>query len=157
MRHWRLSGLDPTRFEPLFDLSDDALQRLGALRRTAVDEPGFPCRISLEDAPVGAELLLLPYEHHPAESPYRASGPIFVRRGASRSELSPGEVPAYVTRRLISLRAYDAGAMMIEASVCDGPAVAAALDELFRDPAVSYVHLHNAKRGCFSCEATRVR
>jgi hypothetical protein len=156
MPHWRLSGLDPTPFESLFDLSDDALQRLGALRRTAVDAPGFPCRISLEDAPVGSELLLLPYEHHPAGSPYRASGPIFVRRGAVRSELAPGEVPACVTRRLISLRAYDAGAMMIEASVCDGPGVAAALDGLFRDPAVRYVHLHNAKRGCFSCAATRV-
>ena len=156
MHHWQLSGLDPARFEPLFALPDDALRQLGAVRRTAVETPGFPCRISLEDAPVGAELLLLPYEHHRAASPYRASGPIFVRRGAVRSELAPGEVPAYVTRRLISLRAYDAASIMIEASVRDGPEVAAVLDEMFGDPAVAYVHLHNAKRGCFSCAASRV-
>jgi hypothetical protein len=112
--------------------------------------------VSLEDAPVGAELLLLPYEHHPARSPYRASGPIFVRRDAKPSDLPPGEVPPYVTRRLMSLRAYDASAMMIDAAVCDGAEVAAVLDRLFAEGAVDYVHLHNAKRGCFSCVASRV-
>jgi len=156
MQHWRLGGLDPAPFEPLFAMTDDELSRLGARRRTATDAPGFPCRVSLEDAPVGAELLLLPYEHHPAASPYRASGPIYVRRGAVRRDLQPGEVPSYVSGRLISVRAYDAAAMMIAASVCEGSAVAGALDELFADPAVAYVHLHNAKRGCFSCEAIRV-
>jgi hypothetical protein len=156
MHPWRLAGLDPTPFQSLFELSDDALHRLGAVRRTADSVPGFPCRVSLEDAPVGAELLLLPYEHHPARSPYRASGPIFVRRDAQRSDLAPGEVPPYVTRRLMSLRAYDASAMMIDAAVCDGAEVAAVLDGLFADGAVDYVHLHNAKRGCFSCVASRV-
>lgn len=156
MQHWRLTGLDPASFEPLFSLPDDELLRLGARRRIASEAPGFPCRVSLEDAPLGAELLLLPYEHHPADSPYRASGPIFVRRGAVRRELPPGEVPPYVASRLISVRAYDAGAMMIAASVCEGTAVAGALEEMFADSAVAYVHLHNAKRGCFSCRASRV-
>ncbi|HEY2561263.1 MAG TPA: DUF1203 domain-containing protein [Caldimonas sp.] len=153
---WQLSGLDAAVFEPMFGWSDDALRSIGAVRRTANDAPGFPCRVSLEDAPVGAELLLLPFEHQPARSPYRASGPIFVRRGAVRSELAPGEVPASVTQRLISLRGYDADAMIIQASVCEGSAVAAALDGMFADAAVAYVHLHNAKRGCYSCLASRV-
>jgi len=156
MHRWRLSGLDPAKFEALFALTDDALQRLGAVRRTADTVPGFPCRVSLEDAPAGAELLLVPYEHHPARSPYRASGPIFVRRGATRRHLDAGEVPATVLGRLISLRAYDAEAMMLDAAVCDGREVAAALDGFFADAAVDYVHLHFAKRGCFSCSAHRV-
>jgi hypothetical protein len=155
MHPWRLSGLDPAPFESLFKLSDDALHRLGAVRRTADAVPGFPCRVSLEDAPIGAELLLLPYEHHEALSPYRASGPIFVRRGAARRTLAPGELPRYVTDRLISLRAYDADAMMVDATVCDGPEVTAALDGFFANGAVDYVHLHFAKRGCFSCLASR--
>jgi hypothetical protein len=155
MSRWRLAGLDPAPFEPLFDASDDALRRLGAVRRIADAVPGFPCRIGLEDAPVGSELLLLPYEHHPARSPYRASGPIFVRRGAKQRELDRGEVPATVTRRLISLRAYDPDAMMLDATVCDGADVAAALDGFFAADAVDYVHLHFAKRGCFSCVARR--
>jgi hypothetical protein len=153
---WRLSGLDAAEFEPMFAWTDDALRRVGAVRTTATDAPGFPCRVSLEDAPIGAELLLLPYEHQPTLSPYRASGPIFVRRGAVRSDLAPGEVPDYVAQRLISLRAYDADAMIIAASVCEGTAVADALDGMFADAAVAYVHLHNAKRGCYSCLASRV-
>lgn len=155
MHPWRLSGLDPAPFERLFDLSDDALHRLGAVRRTADAVPGFPCRVSLEDAPIGAELLLLAYEHHEARSPYRASGPIFVRRGAKRRDLDPGELPPYVTGRLISLRAYDADAMMVDATVCEGADAAAALDGFFANGAVDYVHLHFAKRGCFSCVARR--
>ena len=127
-------GARPRPVRTLFDLSDDALRRIGATRRTAGDEPLFPCRVSLEDAPAGAELLLLPYEHHPAASPYRASGPIYVRRGAARSDLAPGEVPPYVTRRLISVRAYDRDAMMVAGSVCDGPDVARELDALFSAP-----------------------
>ena len=153
---WRLSGLDAEVFEPMFAWTDDALRRIGAVRRTATDTPGFPCRVSLEDAPVCAELLLLPYEHQPARSPYRASGPIFVRRGAVRGELGPGEVPPYVNQRLISLRGYDAEAMIVAVSVCEGSAVADALDAMFADDAVAYVHLHNAKRGCYSCLASRV-
>ena len=156
MPQWRLSGLDPLPFEPLFALTDDALQRLGAVRCTSDGVPGFPCRVSLEDAPVGAELLLIPYEHHPARSPYRASGPIFVRRGAGRCDLDAGQLPATVTRRLISLRAYDTSAMMVDATVCEGAEVAAALDGFFARPAVDYVHLHFAKRGCFSCVASRI-
>jgi hypothetical protein len=73
-----------------------------------------------------------------------------------RRELEPGELPPCVTRRLISLRAYDRAAMMIEASVTDGVAVGAALDDLFADRAIAYVHLHNARRGCYSCRASRV-
>ena len=156
MSRWRISGLDPAPFEPLFASSDDALRRLGALRRVADEVPGFPCRVGLDDAPVGAELLLLPYEHHPARSPYRASGPIYVRRGATRRDLDAGDVPAMVARRLISLRAYDAQALMVDATVCDGAEVAAALDGFFADGAVDYVHLHFARRGCFSCVASRV-
>ena len=156
MQRWRLSGLDPARFEPLFQLPEEALARLGALRRTADEDFGFPCRIGLEDAPVGAELLLLPHEHHAVGSPYRASGPIFVRRGAVRRELEAGELPPYVTRRMISLRAYDRGAMMIDAAVREGADAGAALDEMFADRAVAYVHLHNAKRGCYSCCAHRI-
>ncbi len=33
--------------------------------------------------------------------------------------------------------------------------VAVELARLFADPAVAYVHLHNARRGCFSCAAHR--
>jgi len=155
MSSFQLVGLDPSPFVPLFALTNAQLRRRGAMRLVADSEVGFPCRISLEDAHIGDELLLLPYRHQPAASPYRASGPVFVRRHAQRCALAAGEVPPYVTRRLISLRAYDAADRMVDARVCDGTAVAGQIGEAFGDPRVRYIHLHNAKPGCFSCRVNR--
>ena len=156
MSSFRLSGISHEPFERLFELSDEELVAMGAVRRVATEEPGFPCRVSLEDARLGEELLLLPYAHLAAASAYRASGPIFVRRNARQCVLPQGEVPPYVSRRLISVRAYDASHMMVDATVCEGKSVAEQLERIFSDAGVAYAHLHNAKQGCFSCLANRV-
>lgn len=155
MHLWYLSGLDHRQFEHLFEMSDGELAGRGIERCVATQDHGFPCRISLADARIGEELLLLPYMHLACHSPYRASGPVFVRRRAVRCVLPAGMVPPYVQRRQISVRAYDASASMLSGVVCEGPEVATALDQLFDDPDVHQVHLHNAGRGCFSCRAER--
>ena len=156
MSSFRLVGLAAENFEPFFAMSDAELAALGA-RRVVADAPvGFPCRVSLADAEAGDELLLLPFEHLGTRSPYRASGPVFVRKGASRAVLEPGVLPPYVTRRWMSVRAYDADDMMVAAEVCDGAEVRAVIERLIADEAVAFIHLHNAKRGCFSCRVERV-
>ena len=155
MAAFQLVGIAPAPFVPLFELSDEQLRQRGATRVLANASPGFPCRVSLEDAQVGEELLLVSYLHQPAASPYRASGPIFVRRNAKQCTLLAGEVPPYVMRRLISVRAYDAHAMLVDAAVCAGTCVAERIHAFFRRPSVSYIHLHNAERGCFSCHVNR--
>ena len=152
---FQLSGLDPARFEPLFALDDPALRRRGMRRVVADSDSGYPCRVSLQDARRDEVLLLLPYEHLPQPSPYRACGPIFVRQGAGRVVMPEGVVPDYVALRLMSLRAYDAEGLMREAEVVDGPQVAGFLDRMFEDPQIAFIHLHNARRGCFSCIANR--
>jgi hypothetical protein len=156
MQRFQLSGIDYGHFEALFLLSDDELKAHRAVRLQVTENPGFPCRVSLEDAEIGEELLLLPYLHQPTSSPYRASGPIFVRRNAVRRTLEVGEVTPYVTRREISLRAYDAADMLVTATVCEGAAVAGELGRFFDNASIEYIHLHNAKPGCFSCVARRV-
>jgi hypothetical protein len=157
MHAFQLVGIDHAPFEHLFKLTDGQLGEFGAVRRIATASTGFPCRVSLEDADTGDELLLLPYAHHPVESPYRASGPIFVRRGARQRTLPIGEVPTYVTRRVISLRAYDAAHMMVDAAVCEGTLVATELQRFLDNDDVAYIHLHNAKQGCFSCRVDRMQ
>ncbi len=156
MASFQIVGLSPAPFEPLFALSPAELAGLGARRVVASAGQGFPCRIGLADADAGDHLLLLPFEHQPARSPYRASGPIYVRIGARQRTLEPGVVPECVRTRQISLRAYDAEDMIVDAEVCAGEAVAAEIERMFDSRAVSYIHLHNAKRGCFSCLARRV-
>lgn len=154
---FQLVGLEPADFAPLFALSDAELQQRNARRVTATSEHGFPCRISLEDARVGDELILLPYVHQPAASPYRASGPIFVRRGvAQRKKLAVGEVSEYVTRRVISLRGYDAEHMLHVADVVEGAAIKPRIAHMLAEPKVAYIHVHNAKHGCYFCSVERV-
>jgi hypothetical protein len=156
MSNFQLVALAHEPFEPLFDLPDDQLAEIGALRVRADENPGYPCRVSLEDARVGEELLLLPFSHLPEISPYRSVGPIYVRRGARSRTLAPGEIPDYVASRLISIRAYDASHLMVGAAVREGSEVAAEIESQFRRERVAYLHLHNAKPGCFSCAVRRV-
>lgn len=156
MTTFQLSGLDHTQFLPLFALTDAERGQQGIVRRQATTQPGFPCRISLEDAAIGDELLLLPYWHHRVDSPYQALGPIYIRFGATQAFPAPGVVPDYVTRRVISIRAYDQQNMMIAADVSPGMDVAQRIEQLFDDADISYIHLHNAKQGCFSCLANRI-
>lgn len=156
MASFLLRGLNPEPFSELFKYDDAVLAARQIARVTATAASGFPCRVSLADAEVGEELLLLSYQHQPADSPYRASGPIFVRRDVGCAELTIDEVPLQVRRRLMSLRAYNGEDRIISAEVCDGTYVAEWLQSAFDDAAVAYVHLHFARYGCFSCRADRV-
>jgi Protein of unknown function (DUF1203) len=155
MSSFRLLGLPSEPFSDLFALTDSELIMRNARRVFADTKPGYPCRISLADAEVGAELLLLPFEHQPANSPYRSSGPIFVRKGAVQANIEAGVVPDYVRSRLISIRAYDAGHSMTDAMTCAGNEAAAVIQKMLSKEEVAYLHLHNANRGCFSCTAVR--
>lgn len=155
MTFFQLVGLPAAPFTPLFSLSDAQLSEIHAQRVVAASNPGYPCRVSLTDAEIGEELLLLPYTHQPAASPYRASGPIFVRRSARQAVVEPGVLPAYVTRRFMSVRAYDARGWMTDAAACPGAEAGAVIERLFEDTGVAYIHLHNANRGCFSCAVQR--
>ncbi|MEP6505629.1 MAG: DUF1203 domain-containing protein [Betaproteobacteria bacterium] len=156
MTAFRLVGLAADTFQPFFAMDDQALAATSVRRVVADSSPGYPCRVTLEDAQVGETLLLLSYEHLSEMSPYRAGGPIFVREGARRAELAPGDLPPYITRRLMSVRAYDARHMMVDAEVCAGEGVREPIERLLGNEAVAYLHLHNAKRGCFFARVERV-
>jgi hypothetical protein len=156
MTSFQLVGLPFEPFAPLFSLAEAELWRRNVRRVFADAKPGYPCRVSLVDAEVGEELLLLPFEHQPANSPYKSSGPIFVRRGASQTQVELGVIPDYVLTRLISVRAYDSNHFMTEALVCAGGDVAKAIQKMFGHEKIAYIHLHNANRGCFSCAVNRV-
>ncbi|MEM7599430.1 MAG: DUF1203 domain-containing protein [Pseudomonadota bacterium] len=144
-------------FEPLFDLSDEELSAKGMRRMTVDQSPGTPCRVSMTDAKVGERVILVNYEHQPENSPYQASHAIFVREGAEQATLDIGDVPEVITSRLMSVRLFDDAHMMIDADVVEGTKVAQAIDAAFANDAVRYIHLHNAKPGCFSASVTRAK
>ncbi|WP_428374329.1 DUF1203 domain-containing protein [Lichenicoccus sp.] len=152
---FRISGLSSQPFQHLFGLPDVALAKHGVTRCTADKRPGFPDRIEMRDAEPGETLLLLNHTCQPADTPYRATHAIFVREGAFNTYDAVGEVPDVMRIRLLSLRAYDVLGMMIDADVVDGVAVEALIDRMFANAATSYIHVHNAKRGCYSSRIDR--
>lgn len=154
-RSFRFVALEAEPFAPLFDQSDEELASLGAKRMVVDERPGFPCRVSLQDGEVGETVVLLPYTHHDVPSPYCSSGPIFVRKGVPTARPAVGEIPEMLARRLLSVRGYDAEGMMIAAEVVEGRDLESTITRLFTNDRMSYLHLHNAKPGCFNCAVVR--
>ena len=152
---FQITALPIEKFSSLIKLSDAELRAAGARRMVADKKPGFPCRVSLVDAEPGEEVLLLPFTHHDVHSPYRAEGPIFVRVKAQTARLALNEVPAMIRTRLLSLRGYDAAGMMLTSEVLDGSELEGHLSRFFADPAVEYIHIHNARPGCYNCRVDR--
>jgi len=152
---FRITPLAAETFRPLMALDDDALAARGIRRTIADEKPGFPCRVSLEDAEPGERVLLLPFTHHDVDSPYRGSGPIYVREAAVTAAPGVNEVPAMLLGRLLSVRAYDQRAMMVEADVVEGRSLDTLIERMFANPQIAYLHVHNAKPGCFNCRVDR--
>jgi hypothetical protein len=152
---FQITALDPRRFSRLFAMSDDELADNLAVRRIATAKPGFPCRVSLADAEIGDELILVNYEHQEATSPYRAAHAIFVRKEVEQVHPAIDEVPELFRSRTLSLRAFSDRAMIVAAELVEGKALGPALDRLLADPAAAYVHIHYAKFGCYAAHAQR--
>ena len=151
---FRISGLPAAQFADWFALSEEELAARHGVRRVADSKPGFPCRVSLTDAEVGEEVLLINYEHLPVDSPYRASHAIYIRAGEATCEVVDS-VPSMLRSRLLSLRAYDAAGMMTSADVIQGSELEAGIGKLFRDERASYLHVHFARPGCYAARIDR--
>ena len=151
---FRIRGLSPHFFSQYFAMSGDELRQVGAIRSIA-ESPGLPCRVSLEHAAVGDEILLLNYEHMSAQTPYRARHAIYVNRASKRAFDAVDVVPETILSRLVSVRAFDAADMMTDAEVLEGAQAAALFERYLANDAVSYLHVHNARRGCYAARVER--
>lgn len=149
---FRIRGLPAEQFAELFALSDEALKARGGVRRTA--EGHSPCRISLTDAKVGDEVLLVNYEHHPVGSPYRMRFAIFVRQGEEQYD-AVDQIPEQLRTRILAVRAFDADAMMIGHELIDGRQVEQAIERLLENPKAAYLHIHFASPGCYAAQVER--
>jgi hypothetical protein len=152
---YRITGLDPAPFRPLYGLTDEALAERGIVR-LLVDSPrGFPDRIELRDLDPGETALLLNFEHQPADTPFRASHAIFVREGAEQAFEGVDRLPDPLRIRPRSLRAFDPRHMMIDAALTAGAEAEAAVERLLENREVAYLHAHYATRGCYAARVDR--
>ncbi len=151
---YRIKGLDPAPYKPLFGLSDDELAQRGIVRMT-VTTPTFPCRVSLTDREIGERVLLLNHVSHDVATPYRATHAIFV----TEAEQEPAEfvdtVPPVFEKRVLSLRGFDVDGMMADAVLAQPGEADGAIRKLLANPRIETIHAHNAVRGCFSAKIER--
>lgn len=151
---FRIRGLDPAPFIPLYGLDEAALAGRGVTRVIADRAPGYPDRIGLSDVAPGTPVLLLNYVHQPADNAYRSSHAIYVAEGAVAA-YDAGSVPAVFRPRPLSVRAFDATHQMIGAELVAGEVVEPVLERALADPRVAYLHVHYAVRGCYAARVER--
>jgi hypothetical protein len=152
---FRIRGLPMDPFRRYFAMTDAELARHAARRCAADAKPGFPCRVSLEDAGPGESLVLVNYVHQPAATPFRASHAVYVRAAAEVTFDRANEVPDALRRRVLSVRGYDADGDLIDADLCDGRDVEACIERFLDDRRSAYLHLHYAKAGCYAARVDR--
>lgn len=152
---YRVLGLDPAPFRHLYGLDDQALAAHHARRYLVDRTPGFPDRVELRDLEPGETALLLNFVHQPGNSPYRASHAIFVREGAEQAAQTVGVLPQVMRHRPLSLRAFDAAHMMVDATLVTGADAEGPLVAMLEDARVQYIQAHYAARGCYAARIER--
>ena len=149
---FRIQGLPAESFTHLFTMSDEQLAAQGAVRRVA--DNGSPCRVSLTDATPGEEVILVNYEHHAVDSPYRMRFAIFVRAGETTFD-QVDAVPEQLRKRLLAVRAFDADGMMVTFELVKGTEVEPVIERLLADDRAAYLHIHFAAPGCYAARVVR--
>jgi hypothetical protein len=150
-----IQGLDPAPFRPLFGLDEAALAARRARRVTSIERPGFPCRVSLEDAEAGESLILLHHVSHEVETPFRSAYAIYVRERADRPAVYADDIPPALSARTLALRAFDADGMLRGALLARPGEADAGIRTLFERPEIAAIHAHNAAAGCFAAKIVR--
>ncbi|HXF77904.1 MAG TPA: DUF1203 domain-containing protein [Usitatibacter sp.] len=150
---FRVQGISPDIFSGHFRMSDEELRAIGARRVVAGD--GYPCRVSLAHAKPGEELLLVNYEHQPGAGPYRSRHAIYVAHDSHEAFDELNVVPEVMLTRLLSVRAFDRDHMIVDADVVEGSQAAELFERLLANPEAAYLHVHNARRGCYSAKVER--
>lgn len=151
---YAITGLDPAQFAPLFTLSDVELAERRARRVTASADRGFPCRISLEDARSGDELILLHHTSHAVDTPYRSAYAIYVRKDAPPARFVDCLPPVFEGRPL-GLRGFDADGVLRDARLALPGEAESKIAELLANSAIAYIDAHNAAHGCFAARIER--
>ena len=152
---FQISPIDIKEISHLFGQDHDSLSKLGVQRIVADCDPGYPCRVSLQDAKVGENLLLMNYEHQPIPTPFRSSHAIYVREAAITARLRKNKVPEALRHRFLSVRAFDVDGIIIDADLTEGESLETSISKMFANDCVDYLHIHNAKLGCYLALAER--
>lgn len=152
---YRISGLKPADFRHLIGQSEAVLAAHNARRVTASSKPGYPCRVTLEDAEPGETLILLHHVSHDVATPFRSAYAIYVRERAAAATELVDALPPVFSGRALAFRAFDEKGDLRAARLAQPGEAEEAIHTLFEDPAIAYLDAHNAAPGCFAARVER--
>jgi Protein of unknown function (DUF1203) len=152
---YRITGLSPEPFAGLIGHDDTTLASHGAVRVTAAAKPGYPCRVTLDDAEPGETLILLNHVSHDVATPYRSAYAIYVRENAAETASFEDTLPPVFEHRPMAFRAFDSEGMLRNAALALPGEADAKIRMLFDQPEIAYIHAHNGAHGCFSATVER--
>ena len=152
---FKISALQAGQFSKFLCMTDFELEQRGARRLIADAKPGFSCRVSLREAEIGETVLLLNFFHHDHNTPYRSSHAIFVCENAQQAEPLVNTIPDVFKNRLISVRGFNEANDMVMADVVEGSGLSDVMNGFFDIKDIAYLHLHNAKQGCYAARVDR--
>ena len=152
---YRITGLAREAFADLIGQDDATLAEYGAVRVTAAAKPGYPCRVTLDDAELGETLILLNHVSHDVATPYRSAYAIYVRENAAETALFEDALPPVFENRPMAFRAFDSEGMLRNAALALPGEADVKIRALFDQPEIAYLHAHNAAHGCFSARVER--
>lgn len=152
---YKITGLQRDQFEDYFGMDDSDLAKHGVVRVTAAADKGWPCRISLEDAKAGEQLILLNHVSHDVATPYRSAYAIYLRENAGLAAEYVDDTPPVFDGRPMAFRAFDANGMLRDAALALPGQADAKIRGLFDNADIAYIHAHNAAHGCFSAKVER--
>ncbi|MBL4659634.1 MAG: DUF1203 domain-containing protein [Alcanivoracaceae bacterium] len=152
---FQIKAIKHNEVQHLFSLTNDELSKYNAKRILVNEKPGYPCRVSLKEANIGETIITFPYNHHDVDSPYNATGPIFIRDNVQTATPKVNVIPEILQNRFLSVRIYDSQNMMIDATTIQGKDLKSTIQKLFQNKFAHYIHIHNANPGCYNCSVER--
>ncbi|MBK7162841.1 DUF1203 domain-containing protein [Sphingorhabdus pulchriflava] len=152
---YKITGLSPVAYAHLFEMDDAQLAQINARRVKAAASKGFPCRVSLEDAEEGENLILFHHVSHDVATPYRSAYAVYVREKATDAAEYVDQTPPVFEGRPIGLRGFDADGNLCNAALALPGQADMRIRELFDSAEIAYIHAHNAAHGCFSAAIER--
>lgn len=152
---FRITGIDPAPWWHLTQLSDDELPAHNARRMIANSKPGFPCRMTLEDAEPGESLLLVGHRIERPGSPYQFEYAIFLREQADAAAIYDDRVPPVIETRRVAMRGFDESGLVAQVELAEPGDGEQVIRAMLEDSTIAYIDVHNVIAGCFAARVER--
>lgn len=152
---FQIHALNPQAFNTFYGLSDDELAKKNAKRLRVDAKPGYICRLTLEDAEIGEDVIVFSHAYQPHPTPYQGAFAIFVREHAQQCQPAPNTLPKDFLFRHFSIRAFNVHHYLVAADIATGTKLDACLNTFFENENIAYLHLHHAAHGCYVAKVTR--